>query len=255
MLGATLGYGQVLVVAGAAFLACAAAFTSLPRGWTAREPTSWLTAAKAGWVAFISRTWLWLFVARGTVAVPFWLAGYQLLGPVVLSEKPAGLQYWGWAISAFCGGLAAGSMVAAWWRPRRLLLAAVCVSLAWPLPLAVLALDVYLGWLIAAMFTTGVGLDISIVFFNTVRQQHIPQRLISRLSAITYLGEIVLVPFGYVIGGLAVTLIGARPVLWLCVTIITVSSASLLMFGSIRRLARVEEVTARTSAGDVSRRR
>ncbi|RIQ16108.1 hypothetical protein [Jiangella rhizosphaerae] len=105
-------------------------------------------------------SWRGPFLLSGAVGVPLCLAGYQLLGPVIAAGRPAGLQYWGWAVSAFVLGMLAGSLVALRWRPRRPMLATVSVLLAWPLPLAVLALDVHLASVLLPMAVSGLALDL-----------------------------------------------------------------------------------------------
>jgi MFS family permease len=237
VLAAAAGFGPVLIGAGVAFGLSAAVLATLPLGVVRARPAGWLSDAREGWAAFASRTWMWTFVLSGTLAVPLWLAGYQLLGPVVAAGRPAGLQYWGWAVSAFVAGMVAGSLVALRWRPRRLLLATVAVQLAWPLPLGVLALDVHLAWVLVPMVVSGLALDLSVVLYETARQQHVPEQLIGRVSSIGLLGELALVPVGYLLGGWVAGRLGAVPVLWACFAGIVVGTAALFAVRDIRVLA------------------
>lgn len=235
-LAAAAGFGPVLVGAGVVFAASAVVLATLPVGVVRATRVSWWLDVREGWSAVTSRTWLWTYMVSGTLGVPLWLAGYQLLGPVVAAGRPAGLQYWGWAVSAFVIGMIAGSLVALRWRPRRPMIATAAVLLLWPLPLAVLALDVHLAWVLLPMAVSGLALDLSIVFYETARQQHVPAHLIGRVSSIGLLGELVLVPLGYLLGGWVAGRIGAEPVLWGCVAGLTACTAALFAVRDIRTL-------------------
>lgn len=236
VLAAAVGFGPVLIGAGAAFAAGAVVLATLPLGVVRVARTTWRADAREGWAAMAGRTWLWTYLVSGAVGVPLWLAGYQLLGPVIAAGRPDGLRFWGWAVSAFVLGMLAGSLVALRWRPRRLMLATVAVLLAWPLPLAVLALDVHLVWVLAPMAVSGLALDLSIVFFETARQQHVPEQLIGRVSSIGLLSELVLVPVGYLLGGAVADRAGPAPVLWGCVAGLVGCTAALLAVRDIRTL-------------------
>lgn len=235
VLAAAVGVGPVLIAAGAVVLA------TLPLGIMRAARTTWWADAREGWAAVVRRTWMWTFLLSGTLGVPLWLAGYQLLGPVIAAGRPAGLQYWGWAVSAFVLGMLAGSLVALRWRPRRLMLATVGVLLAWPLPLAVLALDVHLAWVLVPMAVSGLALDLSIVFYETARQLDVPEHLIGRVSSIGLVGELVLVPVGYLLGGSVADRLGPAPVLWGCVVGLVGCTAVLFAVRDIRTLTWPQE--------------
>ncbi|TDD68477.1 hypothetical protein E1262_15760 [Jiangella aurantiaca] len=110
------------------------------------------------------------------------------------------------------------------------------VLLAWPLPLAVLALDVHLAWVLVPMAVSGLALDLSIVFYETARQQHVPEHLIGRVSSIGLLGELVLVPVGYLLGGSMADRLGSAPVLRGCVAGLVGCTAALFAVRDIRTL-------------------
>ncbi|MFE9059556.1 hypothetical protein [Streptomyces mutabilis] len=44
---------------------------------------------------------MWTYTAVGTVLVAAWLAGFQLLGPLVAAEQYAGARDWGLIQAAF----------------------------------------------------------------------------------------------------------------------------------------------------------
>jgi MFS family permease len=242
-LGAILGIGPVLVAAGSA--QCLAAAVMVGVRARRRSPsgtrTHPLRDARDGWAAFTARPWLWSYVVVGALVVPAWLAGYQVLGPLQVSSRPDGVAAWGWVVSAFAAGMVAGSLLALRWRPRRLLVATVLVQLLWPVPLALLAGDAPLAVLLAAMVASGLALDVSIVLWETAKQQHVPPQLIGRVSSLQTLGELALVPLGYLLGGAVAAHLGSRPVMWGCYAVITVLTLALLAVPSVRSLTRVTE--------------
>ncbi|MFB7462831.1 MFS transporter [Streptomyces sp. NPDC056224] len=243
LLGAEFGFGQVLVAAGASFAMCAVILLGLQVGMPARESksSSLLSGGREGWQAFRSRPWMWGYALSGTIAVPLWLAGYQLLGPLVLSGRQGGAAYWGWAVSAFSAGMVLGSVVAMRWSPRRLMLACVLVQLVWPLPLAVLASTPHLPLLLGFMLVSGMSLELAVVFFETAKQQQVPEHLIGRVTSLIMLGESALVPLGYVLAGTVADRLGAFRVMLICCLGILASNTALLLVPSLRRLTAIPQ--------------
>jgi hypothetical protein len=242
-LGAVFGFGPVLIAAGSAQGLAAAVMAGVRVH--RRSPTAarrhLLRDAQAGWTAFTARPWLWSYVLVGSLVVPAWLAGYQVLGPLEMSSRPGGVAAWGWVVSAFAAGMVAGSLLGLRWRPRRLMVATVLVQLLWPVPLALLAGDAPLAVLLAAMVTSGLALDVSTVFWETATQQHVPPELIGRVSSLQMLGELSLVPLGYLLGGAVAARLGSGPVMWGCFTVITALTLALRAVPSVRSMTRVTE--------------
>ncbi|MFF6896538.1 MFS transporter [Streptomyces hydrogenans] len=243
LLGAVYGFGQVLLVAAASFAACALILAGLRVAAPVRESgrAPLLRGGREGWRAVADRPWMWGYALSGTVAVPLWLAGYQLLGPLTLSAREGGAASWGWAVSAFSTGMVLGSLVALRWSPRRLMLACVLVQLVWPLPLAVLAGNHPLPLLLCAMLVSGLSLELAVVFFETAKQQQVPERLIGRVTSLIMLGETALVPLGYVLAGTVADRLGPSRVLWICCAGITAATLVLLLVPGVRRLTAVTE--------------
>lgn len=236
LLGAALGFGQVLLISGLSFTVCASILPTLRPSTPVRRSPSLIVGVREGLHAFRSRPWLWAYAASGTLAVPLWLAGYQLLGPLSLAEQPDGAGHWGWAVSAFSAGMVLGSVVALRWKPHRLMLACVLIQLLWPLPLAALAVGAPLPWLLVSMLISGLSLDLAVVFFETAKQQQIPEELIGRITSLTLLSENALVPAGYVLAGTVADRLGSAAVIWICCMGIFLSIGVLLCIPGIRGL-------------------
>ncbi|MFJ4369565.1 MFS transporter [Streptomyces chartreusis] len=178
--------------------------------------TSALADLREGWAGFWSRTWLWTYTAAGSVLVAAWLAGFQLLGPVVAAERYAGARDWGLVQGAFAAGLLAGTLVCLRWRPYRLLAVAVAGGAPLAAPLLAMGWGLPLPWVLLATLLAGIGLDVAIVAWSTAFQQHVPQGELGRLGAFNSVGERLAIPLGYLLTALAAGLWDNRTVLVAC---------------------------------------
>lgn len=193
---------------------------------------------RAGWAGFRARTWLWTYTAAGTVLVAAWLAGFQLLGPLVAARQYAGARDWGLVQAAFSCGLLAGTLVCLRWKPYRLLAVAVAASGALALPLAAMAAALPLPLVLAAALLAGVGLDVAIVAWSTAFQQHVPQAEQGRMSAFNGLGERLAIPLGYLVTALAAHTWDTRTTLLACAALITAAAALNLCVPDVHRVHR-----------------
>ncbi|GAA1299723.1 MFS transporter [Streptomyces sanglieri] len=200
--------------------------------------SSALADLRAGWSGFRSRTWLWTYTAAGTVVVAAWLAGFQLLGPVVAAERYSGARSWGLVQGAFAFGLLAGTVVCLRWKPYRLLAVAVVTGAGLCLPPAALGLGLPLPWVLLGAVLAGVGLDITIVAWNTALQQHVPQEEMGRMSSSNGVGERLAIPLGYLITALAVHAWADRTVLLVCAAVIVAATLLNLCVRDVYRVNR-----------------
>ncbi|WP_159803237.1 MFS transporter [Arthrobacter zhaoguopingii] len=237
VLVATAGAGWALLWDAVSFVIAALLIRGLKLGRTERSaPTSVVEDLKLGWQGFIGRTWLWTFTACGTVLVAFWLAGFQLLGPVLASLEYDGAGSWGLIHGALAFGLVAGTVVSLRWKPRHLLAVSVACSGALALPLLALGFQLPLWAVMGAAAFAGVALDVSIICWSTVLQQHIPDEVLGRVMAFNSIGERVAIPIAYVsIGALATSF---SPGLLLLVCGIGIIAVTLINLG-VRDVYRV----------------
>ncbi|MFD0343482.1 MFS transporter [Streptomyces sp. NPDC127117] len=200
--------------------------------------SSALADLRAGWSGFRSRTWLWTYTAAGTVVVAAWLAGFQLLGPVIAAERYSGARSWGLVQGAFAFGLLAGTVVCLRWKPYRLLAVAVITGAGLCLPPAALGLGLALPWVLLATVLAGVGLDVAIVSWNTVLQQQVPQEELGRMSSFNGVGERIAVPLGYLVTALAAHAWADRTVLLVCAGAIVATTILNLCVRDVYRVNR-----------------
>ncbi|MEU6634592.1 MFS transporter [Streptomyces rochei] len=204
-------------------------------------PGGVLSDLRAGWAGFWSRTWLWTYTAVGTVLVAAWLAGFQLLGPLVAAEQYAGARDWGLIQAAFTSGLLVGTLVCLRWKPYRLLTVAVVAAGALALPLAAMACTVPLPLVLPATALAGVGLDVAIVAWATAFQQRVPQAEQGRMSAFNGVGERLAIPMGYLIAALAAHSWSSQAVLLACVGMIAAATVLNLCVPDVYRINRLTE--------------
>ncbi|MFJ7902169.1 MFS transporter [Streptomyces sp. NPDC096198] len=197
-----------------------------------------LSALREGWAGFRSRTWLWTYTAAGTVLVAAWLAGFQLLGPLVAARFYGGARGWGLVQASFAGGLLAGTLVCLRWRPRRLLAVAVAGGAALVLPLTALGTGLPLPVVLLSAVLAGVGLDITIVAWTTAFQQHVPAAEQGRMSAFNGVGERLAIPLGYLLTALAARVWDTRTVLLACAALIAAAVALNLCVPDVYRVNR-----------------
>ncbi|MFF0742675.1 MFS transporter [Streptomyces sp. NPDC004111] len=200
--------------------------------------TGVLADLRAGWAGFRARTWLWTYTAAGTLLVAAWLAGFQLLGPLVAASHYAGARDWGFVQAAFTGGLLAGTLVCLRWKPHRLLAVAVAAGAGLALPLAMLGLQLPLVCVLVSAVVAGIGLDIAIVAWNTAFQQHVPQAEQGRMSALNGVGERLAIPLGYLLVAWAAGSWDDASVLLVCAGLVLAAVAANLCVPDVYRVNR-----------------
>lgn len=198
-----------------------------------------LAELRVGWAGFRSRAWLWSYTLSGTAVVAAWLAGYQLLGPLVADRSYSGAGSWGLVQGAFAAGLLAGTFVCLLWKPQRLILVCVVTSSALFLPLAAMGLGLPLLWVLAAAVMAGAGTDVAIVTWSTAMQQQVPDEELGRLNAFNSLGEQVAIPVGYLVVGVASAYWSSRTVLLVCAAVILFAGLANACVRDVHRIRRV----------------
>lgn len=194
---------------------------------------------RVGWSGFRARSWLWSYTVAGTAVVAAWLAGYQLLGPLVAAGSYAGARSWGLVQGAFAAGLLAGTFLCLAWKPRRLMLVCVVTGAGLMLPLAALGLELPLGWALVAAVLAGVGLDVAIVSWSTVMQQQVPDEELGRLGAFNAVGERAAVPIAYLLVAVASKHWSSQHILLACAGVVLAATLANACVRDVYRINRV----------------
>lgn len=243
---AAVGPGWVLALDAAAFAVAGAlrAFLDLT-DMPAREPGGGLLGdLRDGWREVVGRPWLWAIVLQFSVVNAVVAAAEAVYGPQVAEEHLGGARPWGVALASFGAGTVLGGLLMTRWRPRRVLLAGTLCVFPLALPSAALAVPVPVGWLIAAMFVTGVTLEVFGVTWMTALHQEVPEDKFSRVSAYDWLGSIALVPVATAAAGPVEGLVGRPAALWGCSILVALLTAAVLCVPDVRNLTRRETVVA-----------
>ncbi len=191
-----------------------------------------------GWREFRSRTWIWVVVLGFAFANAAESAGLSILGPVVAKESLGGASVWGLVLASVGLGLVLGGLLALRIRPERpLLVGVVSMTLLVP-PLVLLAVEAPWPVIAASALVAGIGVELFSVFWDTSLQTHVPNEVLSRVSAWDAIGSLVLIPAAYAIVGPLADAIGIDTTLWLCAGIVFVAITAQLLSRDVRELPR-----------------
>jgi len=240
LLVATAGPGWAVAIDALTYLAAAAIL--LPMHIRAPErdvDTSFIHELREGWGEFHSRQWIWVVVLGFAFANAAEAAGLYVLGPVVAEESLGGASVWGLVLAATGVGLVLGGLLALRLEPERPLLVGVsAITLNFP-PLVLLAIEAPWPLIALSALVAGIGIELFSVFWDTALQTHVPNEVLSRVSAWDAIGSLVLIPAAYAVVGPLASAIGTEATLWTCSAIVVVAIAAQLLSREVRELPRV----------------
>ncbi|MEU6411115.1 MFS transporter [Microbispora sp. NPDC046933] len=201
-----------------------------PERGAAKERNSFLRDLADGWGEVTSRSWLrsWIFnFALFQFAV---LSAFMVLGPLV-SETSLGGET-AWAVMSACLGVGSllGSFAAIRWHPARPLAALGGALLTAPVVLVALAFAAPVYLLAATSLLFGAAIAFADAVWEATLQNHVPERVLSRVVSYDWLGSTVLRPIGLAIVGPMAAGLGADVVLiGAAVLYVVVTGAALAM--------------------------
>ena len=99
----------------------------------------------------------------------------------------------------------------------------------------------------ASALLAGIGIELFAVFWDTSLQAHVPNEVLSRVSAWDAIGSLVLIPAAYAIVGPLADAIGIDATLWLCAGIVLVAITAQLLSREVRELPRLPPAHAQGS--------
>ena len=234
LLVAAAGAGWAIAVDAATFAVSALCLSMLrPPAREAREPSSFLTDLREGWVAFRSRRWVWAFVSYFAVGNVVWGA-WSALGPTVAENDLGGAAVWGTILACQGVGALVGSVFATRARPRRPLLLVVGMEGLFCLPLAFLAAAASAILLGFSAFLSGVALMLGMSVWESTLQRNIPDESLSRVSAYDWFGSYAFYPLGLALWAGAAGAVGVQSALWVAFGVLTAAAAAVLAVPDIR---------------------
>ena len=202
---------------------------------------------REGWHAVRERAWVWATILAFSVCLLMALAPFFVLGAAVAERVYGSDAVYGLANDAWGLGTVSGAVLAARWRPRRPMYAAVLAAVPWPGCIAVYAAGPPLAVLFASMAAAGVGIGLFAVWWETALAQRIPPHLLSRVSAWDWMGSLALLPLGYVLAGPVAEAVGDTQLLVTGGIAGVAVMALALIPRSTRELGRLQEPPASAS--------
>ncbi|WP_182544497.1 MFS transporter [Halosaccharopolyspora lacisalsi] len=238
VLVATFGSGWALIVDAATFAVSAMSLALLPSlGTSPRvQRQGVLRGMWSGWRYVATTPWLAALLLYAALLQGLVLGPHMVLGPLVSEQKLGGAAAWAIIGVAQAIGSIAGGLIALRLHPRRPLVPALAASLLM-VPYLLLLASAEPVWLIAAA-AVGVGLQGS--YFLTTQawmlQTHVPEERLSRVSACSQLGNLVLVPLSLAATGPIAAQLGAPAMLTAAATWVLASTLGVLGVPAVRRL-------------------
>ena len=249
ILVAVAGSGWALGGNALLFLAAALFYrrVRLPHG--ERVPVSRPLAELAeGWHEFRARSWVWLVVLQFMVVNAVTAGALRVLGPLV-ADATFGRTGWGFALAAQTAGALVGGVLAAHWRPRRMLFFGVALVIVDALPMLALGETPYLPPLLLAMFLAGVAIEQFAVAWDVSLQENVPPDKLARVYSYDMLGSFLAMPLGQISAGPLAEHVGTEPTLLGGAALVVGATAVVLCSPQVRGLVRRAPVSPGAPGG------
>jgi MFS family permease len=192
---------------------------------------------REGWQQFRSRAWVWSVVSAAA-AQNLLYSSFFVLGPIQAQQHYHGVK--GWALILTCAGIGSllGGGVTLRLRPRFPLAAGCLFVTALGLPALALGLTLPFAAVAIAAAAGAAGLTAFNSLWQTALQQHIPNNVLSRVSAYDSTASFASIPLGLAIAGPIAGQVGATTLLVACGLLQLLAGAAPLIAPDVRRLPR-----------------
>jgi MFS family permease len=249
ILVAVAGSGWALAGNALLFVAAALSYHRIRLPGGDRIPGSRPLAELAeGWREFRSRSWVWLVVLQFMVVNAVNSGAIVVIGPLV-ADDTFGRTGWGLALAVQTAGALLGGVLAAHWRPRRMLFLGVALVMVDALPMIALGVTPYLAPLLLAMFLGGIALEQFSVAWDVSLQENVPPDKLARVYSYDMLGSFLALPLGQISAGPLAEHAGRETTLIGGAVLVVVTTALVLCSPRIRGLVRREPVSPGAPAG------
>jgi hypothetical protein len=234
----SVGAGWVFAIDAATYAFSAAFLLALRVQETRGEQRQPFLAEVAGGLRMVAaRRWLWVSLASFSLA-NIALALYFVMGPLVAELELDGARVWGLILTGGSAGALAGSVLALRWRPSRPLLVGNVVMLLEPVMFLALVPPLPLLGIMVCTAATFAALTFFNTLWETVLQEQVPRRALSRVTSLDWLVSFVFMPLGYVIAGPLSESIGVEATLGFGAALAAAAVTMPLCFGEVRDLRR-----------------
>ena len=182
--------------------------------WNRSTGTSMLRDLREGWVAWRSRSWIWITDIKFALSNAIVLAPLWVLGPVVSMQRLGGAKSWGIVLSSLGSGAVLTGLVLRGRRITRPLTFITLAQVAWALPVVGVALVLPYPVIAIGAFIAGCGSAAFFGVWTTTLQRNVPAEVLARVSSYDYLASFLLAPIGFAIVGPIASVVGTSQVLW-----------------------------------------
>ena len=238
LLVALVGSGWAIAVDSLSFLVAGAlVFSMRDVSSPHRSGESTLADLAHGWRVFWSYRWVVVIVGAFSFIVMVWRGAEEVMGPGLAREIYGGAAGWALIMAFQSIGLLLGAIVASRLRVQRPLVIGLLASLALPLWLITLALELPLAWVALGSFAFGVSLELFAVWWFTAMQTNIPREALSRVSAYDAMGSLMFGPIGLALAGPLIAGVGARAAFFIAAAVSAAAVLGALLFRSVRQLS------------------
>ena len=205
----------------------------------ARAGSAWRDL-REGWTQFRSRAWVWSSVSSGAIQNLLYSC-FFILGPVQAQQHYQGAR--GWALILTCAGAGsvAGGAISLRLRPAHPLAAGCLVVATLGLPTLALGLGLPLAAVATAAGIGTAGLTASNSWWQTALQQHIPLKVLSRVSAYDSTASFASIPLGLAIAAPIAAIAGTANVLIAAGAVQLLAGLAPLAVPDVRHLTRQPE--------------
>jgi MFS family permease len=190
---------------------------------------------REGWRAFSSRRWVWSVIGVTSYSNMVY-AALMVIGPVIALRTWHSPQRWGYFLAALGVGSTIGAAMALHARPRHPLRFGLPILTLLAVPALVMSATSQVVVVVAAGLVAGVAMMVFNPLWENSLQTHIPQQLLSRVSAYEWFGSYLAQPIGMVIAAPALALLSSGGILLLFGALQLVLIPLPLLFRDVRQL-------------------
>ena len=236
VLVATIGPGWTLAMDAASFAIGVVIVAGIPAARSEREPSTMLRDLRDGWRGFLAFPWIWGSTLAATVWIGAFSPAFGVLGPVVAKSSLGGPTAWATVLAGVPIGGVLGTFIATRIRPKRPMVVVLLMAEPSALLVGLLAIPASVPFLVLAAIALGISFSVLGVLWSTLLQVHVPPDLLSRVTAIDYLGSAAAGPIGTALVGTIAAAEGVRPTLIGATVVIVLSGFGGLVVPDVWRI-------------------
>ena len=178
------------------------------------ERTGMLREIVEGFRYASSQAWIWVTMVAAAISLLFAFGAYEVLLPLIVKQEMGRTaDVYGWIVAASGAGGVVGALVTSRWTSGRRV---ALMYLAWGtgvLTFSVAAVSRFPLLTAAAGFTCGFLFELGTVYWVTLLQELVPERLLGRVRALDFLVSYALLPASYALVGPLADRLGPTKVL------------------------------------------